>query len=68
MKRILLVYVLMAAMLCTCLISCANGEKLPQLPYTLYKAEDHFYIAVDYGHWSRKRIGWTFPRRLTGFL
>ena len=66
MKRILLVYVLMAAMLCTCLISCANGEKLPQLPCTLYKAEDHFYIAVDYGSLEQEAYRLDVPEEIDG--
>lgn len=66
MKRILLVYVLMAAMLCACLISCANGEKLPQLPCTLYKAEDHFYIAVDYGSLEQEAYRLDVPEEIDG--
>ncbi|MBQ5363292.1 MAG: leucine-rich repeat domain-containing protein [Clostridia bacterium] len=66
MKRILLVYVLMAAMLCTCLLSCANEEKLPQLPCTLYKKEDHFYIAVDYGSLEQEAYRLDVPEEIDG--
>lgn len=47
MKRKLFACALSAVMLCSCLISCANEEDLPQLPYALFKREDHYVIAAN---------------------